>query len=227
MATASSTEPLVSDLGDDGMPKGENEGASAFGSVGFIAVALALPRIIGGTIAWAIWHFGSTATYDAKISVLSTQGVSYIYLSAVAFSVLVSWLNFFPMFYKRKIMKASSGNLRANMLVYKVNVQDPGQKMPYVVLAEEGGIGEYNRANRSLHHFTEQSMGTVLNILLAGFVFQFPVFVLVIVFAVGRISHQIGYAHGGYGFHIPGFQLIIYSTATLEMLVFLSAYKSM
>ncbi len=43
-----------------------------------------------------------------------------------------------------------------------------GQKLPYVVLEDEGALGEYNRANRSLGHFVENVANTLLNIGLGG-----------------------------------------------------------
>lgn len=48
-------------------------------------------------------------------------------------------------------MRLSSGNLRANMMIYKQLGSKDGQ---YVVLETEGPVGCYNRANRSLFHFT-------------------------------------------------------------------------
>ena len=43
----------------------------------------------------------------------------YLYLAAAVFGLMVSWVNQFPMVYKHMLMRLSSGNLRANMMIYK------------------------------------------------------------------------------------------------------------
>ncbi len=57
------------------------------------------------------------------------------------------------MLYKHKVMRLNSGNLRANMMIYK----ELGAKedAPYVGLETQGPVGCYNRANRSLFHFND------------------------------------------------------------------------
>lgn len=77
----------------------------------------------------------------------------YLYAAAAVFGVMVSWVNQFPMLYKHKVMRINSGNLRANMMIYK----ELGAKedAPYIGLETEGPVGCYNRANRSLFHFTD------------------------------------------------------------------------
>ena len=65
--------------------------------------------------------------------------------------------------------------LRANMQIYKPATPlklDPPE--PFVVLETVGPVGSYNRANRSLTHFTENSIPVALFILLCGGVFPLP-----------------------------------------------------
>ena len=85
---------------------------------------------------------------------LRAQGEhGYLYAAAAVFGVMVSWVNQFPMLYKHKVMRLNSGNLRANMMIYK----ELGAKedAPYVGLETQGPVGCYNRANRSLFHFND------------------------------------------------------------------------
>ena len=76
----------------------------------------------------------------------------YLYAAAAVFGLMVSWVNQYPMLYKHKVMRLSSGNLRANMMIYK----ELGAKgdAPYIGLETDGPVGCYNRANRSLFHFS-------------------------------------------------------------------------
>jgi hypothetical protein len=129
--------------------------------------------------------------------------LQWAYLSAFVFGYLVVWLNLYPMQYKSLVLRGKSGNLRANMFIYKMAAE--GASESRVVLASEGDEGLYNRANRSLYHFTENAMGLVLSIALNSFTFPIPTFVLVCIYFVGRILYTMGYTSGGYGKHAPGF----------------------
>lgn len=60
-------------------------------------------------------------------------------------------------------------------------------------MVEEGDVGAYNRANRSLHHFVENASALVAGFALSSFVFPLPTFVLVSVYSLGRVLHQNGY----------------------------------
>merc|ERR1719247_3461716 len=115
------------------------------------------------------------------------------------------------------------GNIRANMYVYTV-VEDQDST---VVLQEEGDVGCYNRANRSLHHFAENAWTLVLPLVLAGVVFPVPSFVLLVLFAVGRVWHQLGYSSSGYGAHAMGFTLSLVTSLVLEGLVIVVALRQL
>merc|ERR1712094_59122 len=114
--------------------------------------------------------------------------------------------------WKTQIMGAHK-NLRANPFFYQVN-----SDLPVVMLVEEGDVGKYNRANRSLNHFVENSLQLVLNFIFASYVFAKPSFILMILFAIGRVMHMRGYTNG-YGSHGPGFMIAsILGNGILEML---------
>jgi uncharacterized membrane protein YecN with MAPEG domain len=186
---------------------------------------LTIPRAIGFGIAFAIYKYGKTQLYDKNMAVLKEHELGYLYLAAVVMGFLVAWVNNYPMLYKNMVMRMKSGNLRANMMFYKE--AGAGAAAPYVVMETEGPVGSYNRANRSLTHFTENSASLLVSMVLAGYVFPFPCLVLVSIFAFGRILHQVGYAASGYGGHAFGFMLAMISGVSLEMLCFLTAAKSL
>ena len=93
-------------------------------------------------------------------------------------------------------MRQNDGNLRANMFIYKLATDQSDEKSA-IVLHENGDIGHYNRANRSVYHFLENSLPIVASLPLAFFMFPFPTFVLTGMFCTGRIIYQIGYTNKG------------------------------
>ena len=109
---------------------------------------------VGYGIAYSIYKFGSTDTYDARVAILKDYELHWMYLSAFCWSLLVLFTNQYPMQYKSKIM-SSKGNLRSNMFIYQFAVQDESKSA--VVLNQDGDIGLYNRGNRALYHFVENS----------------------------------------------------------------------
>mmetsp|Transcript_27304 Transcript_27304/g.70860 ORF Transcript_27304/g.70860 Transcript_27304/m.70860 type:complete len:119 (-) Transcript_27304:21-377(-) len=109
------------------------------------------------------------------------------------------------------------------MQIFKVRALPGTYPLPYVVMEDEGMVGHYNRANRSMQHFNENVAGFVLNAFLAGQVFAFPVMMLTLVFVGARVLHQTAYTESGYGAHAPGNLLGVLVAVTLEMLVLLIA----
>ena len=111
---------------------------------------------VGLGAAVLIYTFGSTELYVQKINLVAEFDMVYAYLSAYVFARMIFHLNFAPMAWKGRIMLGSSGNLRANPMIYKMIGENA---MPNaIVVNEEGDIGSYCRANRSLTHFVENSL---------------------------------------------------------------------
>jgi len=217
--------PLRDVMGPLGMPAGVtfNPRKSAM----FCAALTVVPYAIGSGFAFAIYKFWENSAYVAKIDTIrgADVNVNDVYIAVVVMAVLSTWLNMCPMYFKAKVMTGASGNLRANMTISKVNAQSvvhAGGKFPYVVLEDEGAIGEYNRANRSMLHFVENSAAVLLSIPAAGFVFPRPTLILTCIYAIGRVMHQQGYVKG-YGKHAPGFMLVMLSEKTLVGLVLMAA----
>lgn len=182
------------------------------GAYCLIAGLLIVPRLLAvGIVCLFCFLIMGMDTYDARLTTLNSFGTSnmdfqlgYLYIAIGIISFFVSFANAFPMIYKEQIIPPSGGNLRANMHIYKVNYVEPvtgdsQKQLPYVVMEEEGEIGEYNRANRALFHWNENGIPVALNVLAAGLIFSLPVLVLVILYVIARIWYQIAYATGGYG----------------------------
>ncbi|CAJ1450248.1 unnamed protein product, partial [Effrenium voratum] len=215
----------------DGKENGKENGLpdlDPLGSLKFLPLLIlgvVVPRIIGGAVAVYIYKAGNTELYQQNIASLVKGEHGYLYAAAALFGAMVAWINQFPMLYKHMVMRLGSGNLRANMMIYK----EIGKEAPYVVLETKGAVGAYNRANRSLGHFTENGLAFVLCLVLAGVVFPQPCLMLTASFCLGRVVHQMGYATAGYGGHAMGFLIASLSDASAQqgMLCALVALKSL
>ena len=160
---------------------------------------------IGLGIGCAVHYLGSKDLYEKRITILQEYDLQWAYLSAFVFAVLVSFQNFYPMQYKARVLRGNSGNLRSNMFLYKHAVE--GVSSSAIVLNESGDVGLYNRSNRALYHFVENSLPMILSVVLGSFVYTIPVLVLTCLYVVARIIYTIGYTNKGYGGHVPGFVL--------------------
>ena len=187
-----------------------------------------LPLLIGVGIAEGIHRGTGFTDYVAVIETdLRPKRLYWLYFSALILAVLTRWLNGFGMAFKNAAMeaqgKAAKGNIRANMYLYR-SLDDPSRGA--TVLMEAGAAGQYNRANRSLHHYIENLPGFFLCLPLAGYVYPAACFVLTCLFAIGRVLHQIGYSMQGYGGHGAGFGVSLVCTVTLEGLTFVAGMRA-
>ena len=146
-------------------------------------------------------------------------------LALVIFQYTVMHMNGYPGIFKSKIMRGNDGNLRSNMFIYKLATQQ-GDEGSAIVMHEDGDLGQYNRANRSIYHFMENSLSLVAALPLSFFLFAFPTFVALCFFCLGRIIYQIGYTAKGYGGHVIGFIIDRFATMTIAGLMILAYQKS-
>ena len=191
----------------------------------FNVVGPAIFVAIGTGIGFAIYSMGDTAKFDSKINMLYQNDLQWGYLSSFLFCYLVQHLNSYPMQYKARIMRGKSGQMRSNMFIYKNAAE--GSPQSRIVLSTEGDEAFYNRANRSLYHFMENSLSMVLAIILDSVVFPIPTFVLTIFFFIGRIIYTSGYTSGGYGKHAPGFIIVAIAQNTLVGLLLIAGLKGL
>jgi len=214
-------------VGANGLPivSQERQAEQKTKAAGILSIFMVVPRIVGFAAAYGVNMVSRSEMSAKQIEVLASQNLGYLYFAVVAFTALTHWLNVFPMAFKEQL--CIKGNLRANMMFYKVNQPDGDKPMPYVVLEEDGVVGMYNRANRSLQHFQENNSGVMLCMCCAGFVWPAATFAITVLFALGRVAHQVGYATGGYGSHGAGFAVAFLATQTLEGLVLLAGLATL
>ena len=180
---------------------------------------------IGTAIAWAVFAFGDTTKYQARIDLAKEYDGQWLMLALAIFQATLVWMNMYPMRYKAGIMSGKAGNLRANMFIYKL-ATDQAEEGSAVVMHSEGDLGRYNRANRSIYHYLENSLGIIASLPLSFFLFPLPTFVTLCAFCLGRIVYQLGYTAKGYGGHGPGFLLDRLATMTVSGLMIVAYYKT-
>jgi len=190
----------------------------------YLMMFMVAPPLVGLLIAWGVSHLDKS-NFDARIKAARASDMQWVYGAAFVFARTCQFVNTYPMIAKAGVMSGKAGNLRANMYIYKVLDATSDKSRP-VVLQEEGVIGEYNRANRSMHHFVENMAAMVISMYLVGVIFPVPCFVISTVYAVGRVWHQVGYSTGGYGSHGSGFGLVMISGAVMEGFLLLVCCKS-
>lgn len=179
-------------------------------------------QAIGVGIAFATFKFGA---YNEKITVAAESFWTFAAFSVVAFTI--RFVNFYPMVYKERVMKGAlreeiGANMRSNPFIYK----SVSASKDTVLFDNDGAIGMYNRANRSLTHMIENFGSMLAGLMLAGSVFPFPTFVCACAFGVGRVMHQVGYS-GGYGKHGAGFMVATVGALTLEGLILLVVFAGL
>jgi len=203
-------------------PRWEAESSSFVKPFLSIAGACVLFQAIGSAIGYAIYTFGATAVYTAKMATAIADGGYWMYAALAVTAYSIRFVNMYPMVFKEKVMKGAlrdeiGANMRSNPFIYTV----VGAKNT-VLFDNEGVVGKYNRANRSLTHMIENFGSVLAGLMLAGSVFPFPVFLCSCTFALGRVLHQVGYT-SGYGGHGAGFMVSTLATLTIEGLVILVA----
>eukprot|EP01001_Neometanema_parovale_P010180 NODE_6410_length_849_cov_227.236915_g6174_i0.p1 GENE.NODE_6410_length_849_cov_227.236915_g6174_i0~~NODE_6410_length_849_cov_227.236915_g6174_i0.p1 ORF type:complete len:212 (-),score=50.29 NODE_6410_length_849_cov_227.236915_g6174_i0:155-790(-) len=87
--------------------------------------------------------------------------------------------------------KASKVNI-PDQQVYKCHGKG-GSAVGYVLMENEGILGQFNRAQRAVQNYNEVLPMVVLSFLLAGLVFPKPVCCLASLFALARLFGAIGY----------------------------------
>lgn len=174
-----------------------------------------LPLLLGWGIAELVYQYtGARGSYSGKVDILREHDLAYLYAAALVLSRLTSLLSNLPLMYKT-VALPTLPDVRANMYIFRL-ANRSGDDDGLVLLDNAGEAGRYNRANRSMHHFTESGLSLALSVPLAGFVFPKPLLVVAVLVVAARLAHMLGYVTKGYGGHTPGFVLGSLCTATID-----------
>ena len=189
-----------------------------------VAGSLVVVSCVGSAIAEATYRLGATHKAAAKIATLGALDLGWLYIGIYAVTRTVGLVNMYPMIYKARVMRSKSGNLRANMYLYKQVGKNSSDGA--IVLDDAGDAGVYNRANRSMHHMVENAPSLLVSLAAAGFVFPFAACVCACAWSAGRVVHQRGYTIG-YGSHGLGFAISTLATEALCGMVLIAGCRSL
>ncbi|CAK4084688.1 unnamed protein product [Aphanomyces euteiches] len=209
---------------DSGLPTLTDAEKTKNNSLPILLLCWPLPLAIGTAIASVVYMLGETATVEKRMQPFVENDLHWAALALVVLGNTITFVNGYPLMYKNQVMRRNLNNLRSNPSIYKAIGKYAIDNA--IVLNDEGAIGAYNRANRSLHHMIENNGMLVAGLALASQVFAVPVFVTVCVFGVGRILHQVGYT-SGYGGHSLGYILSMAAVATIQGFLFLIGLKGL
>ena len=176
--------------------------------------------LVGLGIGVLIYNYTGKEDYDKKIATGAQLELGWPCLSIFIFGYCTVWLNIFPLYYKEQMMPAG-GNIRANQFLYRQATDNDGAQSA-VVLYAEGKIGSYNRGNRSIGHFLESVLPILVTLPVGYLIYPVATAIILIIYSLARVSHQIGYATVGFGAHQPGFILDRLTTFIMMGLVVMS-----
>ena len=78
------------------------------------------------------------------------------------------------------------------MFIYRLAAENP-EESSAIILHEDGDVGRYNRANRSIYSFLDWATSFVVVLPFAFYVYTIPAFVCAVLYCFGRIIYQLGY----------------------------------
>ena len=185
----------------------------------------------------------------------STDGL-WVALTLFAFLNTMTWITVQPLKYKGRIfgwnMKEDiwanqmllrtmphlnyKPEKRRNLVKFKSAAAPSGEEAadleaqtPVMLVAMEtqGEVGKLNRGTRSLRNMCENAFPIYMLAVYLSRIFPLPMFVLGVIWCVGRIAHQYMYAEKGHGFkkHLPFFAIASFAQHIMHCLVLVVALR--
>ncbi|CAL1168147.1 unnamed protein product [Cladocopium goreaui] len=207
--------PLIP-RGEDGLIKQEQKMP-----VSFFPIIIAVSVTMGQALAWPIYLFGHRQAYDAKIDILASLNLGWLYLALLV------------VYYTKQIVSQHASYVRnhanvslPNHTVHKVFIPDGGKQLPYVLLEEDGMVGKANRAQRGFENLMEYLPMYLVYLCAIGFVYPFPAFVNACVFFFSRVKYAFDYTNATAARN-TGFAIYGMAQACLEGLLLIAGVKAL
>ena len=107
-------------------------------------------------------------------------------LALIVFNFTVIYLNTHQWLYYESIN--FEDNLIGNIYWYKLATEKAGEGTA-VLLDQDGDIGSYNRANRSLHHMIENCLPTILALPILFYIYPIVTITYFVIYCIARLLH--------------------------------------
>jgi len=156
-----------------------------------LTVFCIIETAIGTGIAYAVYA-ADRLSYDAQIFKIKTAfgaDIGFLYLAMIMYQIMAVGMGGIAAMWRVQIDVGAP-----HQAVMKVAGKDPDTEMPYVILAEEGDYGAFNRAQRAVLNTGEYLPLVLTWSLLGGLVFPKPIFVLACLYMLTRILYAKMYA---------------------------------
>lgn len=207
---------------DKGVAPADAEAKTAAGY--FKMIFLIIP-MVGQALAWSI-YFGTRVVVPGMAALLD-QKLEFIYvydLGYVYFAVWVLGCARARLTVNANAARAAARVDRPDQHIYKIMDSAAPESTPYILMANTGAAGRFNRAQRGVFN-TDESLPLVLtSTLLVGAVFGPVVLVLAVLAAYGRVSFGLGYKDSPSG-RGSGFMIAMIGEQLMMALVLLIAVK--
>ena len=206
-------------------PRDEEEMVAAAQS-NYMSMLFVKVPFVGQALAWAVYFahaylFGQLGSLNVKFEFLHTYDLGYVFLSVWIISIARTRL-----IVNANAMRAGARLDRPDQHIYKI--MDPSAKKdaPYVLMANTGAAGRFNRAQRGVYNTDEGMPLLLVNAVLAGSVFGPVVAILAAMVAYGRITFALGYTDHPKS-RFQGFLCSVVGEGLTSALVLLIAVKAL
>jgi hypothetical protein len=126
--------------------------------------------------------------YNERVAILRQYDLGWIYATWYVLYLTRTYLTI-----NCNIARAPARVGRPDQHVYKVYNDGDNNEPSYVFMETKGAVGKFNRAQRAAFHMDESIALVLTSVLLTGFVLPRVVFVLTVLYSLGRLSFTTGY----------------------------------
>ena len=181
---------------------------AVFGAIGYVAAYF-----------WA-YSAAKHEVADIQIQIVAQFNLGWLYLGILMLKNLQ-----LPIGVMLTLARNEAKIHLPNQHVYKV-MGTEGSKLGYVLMENEGTLGDFNRAQRALQNYVEQFATLFMLYIAASWVFPREAFVCATIWAVSRIMSASGYKTNVDG-RMGGMVIGVLAASVLQGMIILVAIKTL
>eukprot|EP00281_Chroomonas_sp_CCMP1168_P030526 CAMPEP_0206241808 /NCGR_PEP_ID=MMETSP0047_2-20121206/16704_1 /ASSEMBLY_ACC=CAM_ASM_000192 /TAXON_ID=195065 /ORGANISM="Chroomonas mesostigmatica_cf, Strain CCMP1168" /LENGTH=211 /DNA_ID=CAMNT_0053666751 /DNA_START=27 /DNA_END=662 /DNA_ORIENTATION=+ len=171
---------------------------------------------VGGAIAYAVYTYGNTAKYDAKMVVVKGLDLGWLYAGLLAFKVGGIVLQ----------MMLGVARKESKVAPPDQHVYQGYGESKYTLMVQEGAHGRFNRAQRAWCNYLEQQPYFLAMFVLNGFVYPFETFCMACGWLASRSIGALGYIKSADD-RMGGNLLGMVISSTMECMIALTAFRTL